>query len=118
MKADFNLDDNGDLRCHFQPTPEQLRALADLHEMPQWKIYREVLISAKNAHLNTVMPMTNSNQIMKQIGLATGINFAINQLPVIVAQEKLKREKAIAAAEKADKVKVRTPSHRESSSSL
>lgn len=96
---------DGNSVVDFLLNPEDLEHLRTLRDLPQWKVYRKVLMAAKDGYFQACLPMTETNQVMKTMGMVTGLNFAINQLPVLVdthdaqlkkqqAQEESKAEKS------------------------
>ena len=97
------LQDNGEFRIGFNLTPESIESLKTLYNSPHWKLYREVLISAKTEYFNSILPKTETNDIVKNIGIVTGINLAINQLGVLVAEHNRREQKARELADKGNK---------------
>lgn len=84
----------------FKPSEEELASLEALDSSPHWKVYRKILMAAKTEYFNSILPRTETNDIVKHIGLVAGINFAINQLPVIVAEKKRKEKEKLEKATK------------------
>lgn len=91
--AESIRDANGEERISLRLSPEELESLAALVESPHWKIYRKILISCKTAYLDSMLPLKDPTEITKQLGIAVGINFAINQAPVLVADYRAKQAK-------------------------
>lgn len=58
-----------------------------------------MLIKAKEAYVNSILPMKDPNDMLKHVGIVAGINFAINQLPLLVAQYDAKILKQLAEKE-------------------
>lgn len=81
-------------------TPELYESLAVLNDSPYWTPYRKLLLQAKQAYLDSVMSMRDPLDITKTLGLAAGINFAINQLPILVSAYRQKEQKVLKALEK------------------
>lgn len=85
LGVDALFDDNGELRVGFNGiTAEDMEILKTLNTSAYWKYYKELLIKAKDAYFNSTLAMSDPNLVMKNIGMVAGINFAINQLGVIV----------------------------------
>lgn len=63
---------------------EDVESLKALHTSPHYAVYKRILINAKEAYFNSTMPMTDPNEILKQIGIVTGINYCLNQLPAMI----------------------------------
>jgi hypothetical protein len=95
IEVESALLDSGEVRLGFKLTPDHQASLEALHNSPHWKVYREILLSAKTEFFNSVLPLKDPTEITKQVGIVCGLNFAINQLPVLVAGHKAKREKAM-----------------------
>lgn len=99
------MAESGEVRVGFVPTKEQVELLRTLTLAGNWKLYRTMLISAKNEMFNGILPLTESEKIIKQVGFVAGLNFAINQVAVIVSESdrKINERKKIAL----DKEKVK-----------
>lgn len=80
-------------------TAEDYEMLRTLNGSQYWKHYRGILLKAKEAYFNSVLPMKDPNEMMKHIGIVAGINFAINQLPILVAEHDAKVRKKVADKE-------------------
>lgn len=100
IQSESAMTDTGEMRVGFRLTPEQQASLELLHDSPHWAVYREVLLAAKTEFFNGVLPIDDPHKVMKQVGMVTGVNFAINQLPVLVAEMRRQRQKAVDEAEK------------------
>lgn len=72
------------------PSKEQHEILKMLDSSPAWKLYRLMLIQAKEAKLRSILGSNDPNQVMKTIGEVAGLNFTINQLGILVAQHNKK----------------------------
>jgi hypothetical protein len=99
------LKDTGEFRVAYNITPEAIESLKTLSTSPHWKVYRDILISAKTEYFNSILPKTETNDIVKNIGIVTGINFAINQLPVLLAENLRQAKKKVEELEKREKAK-------------
>lgn len=73
------------LNFDFKLTPEDMNDLLQLFESQSWKTYRKVLLSAKDGYQHSMLPQTETNQLLKTLGVVVGINFAVNQLGILVA---------------------------------
>lgn len=77
--------EDGELR--LEPTralkPEELETLKALYNGPHWAFYKRILLKSKDAYFNSILPMNNPNEVLKQVGIVAGINFAINLLQVL-----------------------------------
>lgn len=96
ISAQFGQDPNGASAIFFELTPEMFEMLKALKEMPHWKLYRKVLIAAKEGYFQAVLPQKEAIPMAKTIGMVSGINFAINQLPVLIGGYEAKRKKMLA----------------------
>ena len=67
-------------------TLEDIEILRSLESSVQWKRYRQILIRAKEAYFHSTLPMSKTSEIVKTIGIVTGINYAINQVSFVVAE--------------------------------
>jgi hypothetical protein len=72
---------------------EDIETLRALHGSSLWKKYREVLIRAKEAHFLGMLPEMDTNKTFQAKGMVAGINYCINQLPVILAGDALKKKR-------------------------
>lgn len=98
--VDALFDDKGELRVGYKNMGrEDMEILKTLQSSPYWKYYRELLIKAKEAYFNSTLAMKDPHEMMKNVGMVAGINFAINQIAVIVshheAVEKRKQAEAL-----------------------
>lgn len=93
-------DENGASVLEFLLTKEDIEHLRALKDLPQWRVYRKVLMAAKEGYFQAVLPIVETNPIMKTIGMVTGLNFAINQLPLLVQVHDLQEKKRKLAEEK------------------
>jgi hypothetical protein len=62
-----------------------MNELLQLFESRSWKTYRRVLLSAKDGYQHSMLPMEDPKKVMKTLGTVVGINFAVNQLGILVA---------------------------------
>ena len=88
-------DTNGNLVTITQLGPEQYEMLKMLHESAAWKLYRTLLIQAKEGYFHSALPMKDPNEVMKTIGMVAGINLAVNQLGVLMAQFEQQKAKSV-----------------------
>jgi hypothetical protein len=72
---------------------EDIETLRALHTSSLWKKYREVLIRAKDAHFLAMLPEMDTNKTFQAKGMVAGINYCVNQLPVILAGDALKKKR-------------------------
>jgi len=95
-KTEFQtqFDERGDFRLNYTKLdPELIATLAALSDSYQWKAYRDLLINAKNHFFDSTLAIDDTNKLLKHIGIVAGINFAINQLPILVQQHRKALEK-------------------------
>jgi hypothetical protein len=95
----FNKGPDGDQLMTFNLTPEHYETLKALKDQPSWKLYRALLIKAKEGYFHSVLPMNESIPMAKTIGMVAGLNFAINQLPVLIGLYEQQKAKKLAEAE-------------------
>jgi hypothetical protein len=81
---------------------EQYEILKMLSESPAWRLYRQLLIQAKEGYFHQALAMNDPHQVMKTMGTVAGINLAVNQLAVLMAQYKQKQARAVDRATKND----------------
>lgn len=86
-------DQQGNLQFQFKLTPEDASHLQSLFESPQWKTYRKLLISMKEGYQHSMLPVEDTNKILKTLGTVVGLNLAINQLGVLAATFKKTSER-------------------------
>jgi hypothetical protein len=79
-----------------------MEMLKTLEASPYWKFYRQLLLKSKDAYFNSVLPMTDPNQVLKQVGIVAGINFAINSIQVLCMENDKQSQKAIEKNTKVD----------------
>ena len=72
---------------------EDIETLRALHSSSLWKKYREVLIRAKEAYFLGLLPEMDTNKTFQGKGMVAGINYCINQLPVVLAGDALKKKR-------------------------
>lgn len=80
------MDEKGQLQALARLTPDQQETLKALESSGAWKLYRKILLQAKDGYFQSALPMKDPNEILKTIGIVAGINFAVNQLAFLVAQ--------------------------------
>ncbi len=83
--------------------PDQYESLDVLQNSPHWKVYRDILLKAKQSYLDSILAMREPIDITKHLGIAAGINFALNQLPLLVSQYRAEVEKNLGSLDKKDK---------------
>jgi hypothetical protein len=94
IEIETAFDERGDFRVNYTKLdPELLATLHTLNDSHQWKAYRDLLINAKNHFFNSTLAIDDTTKLLKHIGIVAGINFAINQLPILVQQHKKALEK-------------------------
>lgn len=81
-------------------SPEAEAQLELLQANPSWKVYRKFLIDLKIAHLEQCMSIKDPNELLKNTGMAAGLNWAINQLDLTVMQIKTKAQRGVGDTEK------------------
>jgi hypothetical protein len=84
MRTQISKDTEGNSKLMFEVTPEIIEELRTLRESHFWKRYRELLINAKEAYFQSCLPENETNKLLKTIGMVAGINFTINQLPILI----------------------------------
>ncbi len=99
VEGESAIDASGALRVGYKGlTLEDKESLRTLMESPHWKVYRDILIVAVGEHMRASWRVSNVDDVVKGIhnaGLAAGINFAINQLNVIVQTSDASVQKAL-----------------------
>ena len=98
MIGHITRDESGAEALNFQflsieEKSELIEALKILRADNNYKIYRRLLISAKEAYMNSCMNMTDPNMVMKTMGIASGINFDLNQIDAILAGNAMKEKR-------------------------
>lgn len=88
-------NENGDIVTVAQLSDEQMEILKVLFESQGWKLYRQLLIQAKNGYFDAALPMKDPNEILKTMGTVAGINLAVNQLGLLMASYKQRQAKAV-----------------------
>ena len=96
------LEDSGEVRVGVEIGPEQMGVLESLHTANNWQLYRDILIQQKAEFMNAVLPMDDPYKVMKQVGMVAGLNFCINQLPILVAEHNKRLDKNVKQAEAKD----------------
>jgi len=72
---------------------EDIETLRALHTSSLWRKYREVLLRAKEAYFLSILPEMDTNKTFQGKGMVAGINYCINQLPVVLAGDSLKKKR-------------------------
>lgn len=90
----FGDDQNGNVAGLYTPTPDEMALLKTLLDNPAWAIYRKILLQVKEGYFHSTLGMIETNKIVKNIGIVTGINYAVNQLDamLIMEERRLKKE--------------------------
>lgn len=70
----------------FIPNEMEFELLRILKDQDSWKIYRKILLKYKEYYLYEALKSNDPNFVMKNIGIVAGVNFAINQLVILVDQ--------------------------------
>ena len=76
-------------------TAEDIETLKALHSSSLWLKYRDILMRSKEAYLLSLLPEMDTNKTFQTKGIIAGINFCINQLPVIVAGDALRKKREL-----------------------
>lgn len=76
-------------------TIEEIETLRALHSSTLWQAYRKVLIRAKEAYFLSMLPEMDTNKTFQTKGMVAGINYCINQLPVVLAGDALKKKREL-----------------------
>jgi hypothetical protein len=84
---EFGLDD------------EAKQHLLILHANYSWRLYRQFLIDQKVSVLEQAMGLKDPNEVMKQMGIAAGLNLAVNQLDVLVYEINKEAKRGAGATE-------------------
>lgn len=84
----------------FIYTPEAEAQLEMLQASPAWQTYRKFLIDLKMTYLEHAMSEKDTNELFKRMGIAAGLNLAINQLDLSVLQIKNKAKRGVGDTEK------------------
>jgi hypothetical protein len=83
-------------------TQEEMEMLKTLEASPYWKFYQRLLMKSKDAYFNSILPMTDPNQVLKHVGIVAGINFAINSLQVLCMENDKQRQLLVEKSTKVD----------------
>lgn len=75
-------------------SPEDLDSLKNLSVSSLWQVYRKILINMKEAMILQLLQEMDTNKAFDLKGKIAGINLCINQLPVMLAQDKWRQERA------------------------
>ena len=86
------INENGVEQVDFQfmsavEKAEMVEALKVLRQDGNYTAYRSLLRSAKEAYLNSCLGMTDPYMIVKNVGIAAGINFTLNQIDAILSTQ-------------------------------
>lgn len=95
FKIELQVDEKGNAFPVVHTTEQQKELLKMLSESDSWRLYAQVLESAKQGYVHLAMGMNNPNEILKTMGLIAGINFAINQLGVLMVSYKKQQAKSV-----------------------
>lgn len=68
----------------YIPSEQEFELLKILKDQDSWKIYRKILLRYKESYLWDALKGNDPNLVMKNIGIVAGLNFAINQLVILV----------------------------------
>jgi len=93
-------DKDGNLVLNAALTPEQVEHLRVMYHSAGWKIYRQMLITMKDGHQLHMLPKSDPNEILKELGIVVGLNSSINQLGVLMAQLKKQQDEHVARESK------------------
>lgn len=97
--SELNIKIDG-VAAGFRLTPEQQEALKMLYANPDWKVYKSLLAQSRVGYFNSLLPMTDPNNLLKTTGIVAGINFAENQLGILVGEIERKEAKRVAEESK------------------
>lgn len=100
INMQFSTGPDGQKSITFDMTAQHFETLKLLKDIPAWQLYRNLLIKAKEGYFASAISATETVPMAKTIGMVAGINFAINQLPALMAMYEAKQAKKIAEAEK------------------
>ena len=103
IKTQFSVTKDGQGRVDFDLTPHHFESLKMLANQDAWKLYRKLLIQAKEGYFLSVLTKNEAIPMAKTAGMVSGINFAINQLPVLIGMYEAQQKKKIAEAERKEK---------------
>lgn len=95
MKLELLEDQQGNKFLDVKLAPEQLELLRVLNDSSTWKLYRQVLLTLKEAYVQSLLPSTDPNHCMKTLGLVAGLNLAINQLGASLAMHDQKLARSV-----------------------
>ena len=101
MNETFNLERTPDGKGFNIVMPvDDKQNLMVLFDSAYWKTYRKVLMTQKRGYELEILQVDDPNKVLKLLGLITGLNLAINQLGILVAQFKAMDKKAETKNEK------------------
>lgn len=69
-------------------SPEQYELLKMLNDSGSWHLYRQILNQAMNGLFYAALAEDSPHKMAKLAGQVAGMNFAINQLGVLLEQQK------------------------------
>jgi hypothetical protein len=76
-------------------SPNQEEMLKRLNDSDSWKFYRTLLLQAKNGYVTALLQENDPTKMAKTVGLVAGLNFALNQLGVLLDQINKKHAKSV-----------------------
>lgn len=96
MRAQI-VQDKGAEQVDFQflsgaEKAEMIESLRVLRQDGNYQSYRQLMRAAKEAYLNSCLGMNDPYMIVKNVGIAAGINFSLNQIDAILSTQTKKKE--------------------------
>ncbi len=91
--GDLNVSWNGRDATIRKMADEDKNAFLILAESPSWKIVKKYLIEQKFAMLQHAISLSDPIEMSKQLGMAAGMNSAINSITIIKDGIKRQQEK-------------------------
>lgn len=98
--ASLGKDENGNVIVTQGVKEEMVEELRSLLGSRQWRVYRALLLQAKEGYLSAMMAENDTNKMLKLAGQYAGVNFAINQLVHLVRQHDKQQAKRVTAESK------------------
>lgn len=81
LKGTINVKDGGVV---YKPSIDEMELLKSLPNTPAWQIYRKILKNLKDGYFHQTLAMNDTNEVMKNIGMVSGINYSINYIDALI----------------------------------
>jgi hypothetical protein len=93
--VNMQYNDDGQFKMIVNLKQEHYELLKLLFESDAWKLYRKLLIQAKEGYFHLALSLDDPNKVLKNMGTAAGVNFAVNQLDLLMFQYKKQQAKLV-----------------------